>query len=47
MLNPEPVELHVMDRAVTRPWWRQRRLLPAGRRRRCRHQGRVTARSMT
>jgi HlyD family secretion protein len=26
MLNPEPVDRHVMDRAITLPWWRQRRL---------------------
>src|SRR6185503_11885833 len=25
MLNPQPVEPHVMDRALTLPWWRQRR----------------------
>ena len=31
MLNPEPVDRHVMDRAITLPWWRQRRLqLAAG-----------------
>jgi len=26
MLNPQPVEPHVMDRALTLPWWRQRRI---------------------
>ena len=30
MLHPDPVETHVMDRAIRLPWWRKRRVLLAG-----------------